>query len=345
MKQISLVVPKYLQDNRIFDTNLHRDNCFARFTLLKSMFAELGYDLSTNDIHGLDRSQFVIYASNMPKKLPALSDAYKSFLILSESAFIRPENYDQNNHRNFNKIFTWSDELVDDKKYIKLNYSHDFPSSIEKNIAKKTKLCAMIAGNKRPQRTLKPELKALDLYMEREKAIRWFEVNQPSRFDLYGVGWDKFEFQGPKFVRALNLVPYIPTLTQRLLRQSYPSYRGRVAHKVPVLQKYRFSICYENAKNIPGYITEKIFDSFFAGCIPIYWGANNIDKYVPKECFIDKRDFPTYDELFKYISTMSGKTIGEYLESIEKYLRSDDSEQFTSTYFANTIIKSIVGTR
>lgn len=123
----------------------------------------------------------------------------------------------------------------------------------------------------------------------------------------------------------------------------------RVAKKYVLISlpdaQNRFSICYENAKNIPGYITEKIFDSFFAGCIPIYWGANNIDKYVPKECFIDKRDFPTYDELFKYISTMSGKTIGEYLESIEKYLRSDDSEQFTSTYFANTIIKSIVGTR
>jgi hypothetical protein len=63
------------------------------------------------------------------------------------------------------------------------------------------------------------------------------------------------------------------------------------------LEKYKFSICYENARDTPGYITEKIFDCFFAGCVPIYWGANNITDHIPKECFIDKRDFEDYKVL------------------------------------------------
>jgi hypothetical protein len=42
-----------------------------------------------------------------------------------------------------------------------------------------------------------------------------------------------------------------------------------VDSKKNTLEKYKFSICYENARDIPGYITEKIFDCFFAGCVPI----------------------------------------------------------------------------
>ena len=36
---------------------------------------------------------------------------------------------------------------------------------------------------------------------------------------------------------------------------------------------------------VKGYITEKIFDSFFAGVVPIYWGAENITDYVPKSLY------------------------------------------------------------
>ncbi len=44
-------------------------------------------------------------------------------------------------------------------------------------------------------------------------------------------------------------------------------------------------------KNKPGYITEKIWDSFKARSIPIYWGASNIEEYIPINTFIDFRKF------------------------------------------------------
>ena len=46
--------------------------------------------------------------------------------------------------------------------------------------------------------------------------------------------------------------------------------------KIAFLKSYKFNICPENA-DTPGYITEKIFDSFIAGCIPIYWSEKNLD--------------------------------------------------------------------
>lgn len=44
--------------------------------------------------------------------------------------------------------------------------------------------------------------------------------------------------------------------------------------KIKFLEDYRFVIALENS-DTKGYVTEKIFDTFLAGCIPIYWGSNN----------------------------------------------------------------------
>lgn len=43
-------------------------------------------------------------------------------------------------------------------------------------------------------------------------------------------------------------------------------------NKIQYLRNFKFNICPENS-NSKGYVTEKIFDSFLAGCIPIYWGS------------------------------------------------------------------------
>lgn len=45
-------------------------------------------------------------------------------------------------------------------------------------------------------------------------------------------------------------------------------------NKLSYLSQFKFNLCPENS-NYEGYVTEKIFDSLSAGCVPIYWGANN----------------------------------------------------------------------
>lgn len=45
-------------------------------------------------------------------------------------------------------------------------------------------------------------------------------------------------------------------------------------NKHEFLKQFKFNICPENS-NAEGYITEKVFQSIEAGCIPVYWGANN----------------------------------------------------------------------
>jgi hypothetical protein len=45
--------------------------------------------------------------------------------------------------------------------------------------------------------------------------------------------------------------------------------------KYDVLQKYNFNLCPENSL-YPGYITEKIPEAFYAGCIPLTWVDANV---------------------------------------------------------------------
>ena len=336
MKKACLVVSPYLTNNSIFDDQGgHRDFIFDRFIKLKSSLFNLGYELCTQDINSISESEIVIYSSNMPKKLPLPKDVRKSFLILTESEFIRPDNYDKEKHLSFNKVFTWHDEFVDGKKYIKLNYAHRFPEKINNSINEKDKLCVLIAANKYP-----PHTNENDLYLKRREAIRWFECNKPNDFDLYGVGWDKYQFTGPRIIRAFNRIEALQKIIQSF--NKYTSYRGTVKSKNDVMKKYKFSICFENAKSIPGYITEKIFDSFFAGCIPIYLGADNVDTYIPKNCFIDMRDFKSYEDLYKKLTSITAKEYQSYIDNIEIFLRSEESEQFKSEGFVSTLTSEIM---
>ena len=50
---------------------------------------------------------------------------------------------------------------------------------------------------------------------------------------------------------------------------------GNVDDKIEWLKYYKFNICFENG-SYPGYLTEKLFDAFMSGCIPIYWGDTSL---------------------------------------------------------------------
>ena len=176
----------------------------------------------------------------------------------------------------------------------------------------------------------------MELYTERVKAIRWFGENHPEDFDLYSIGWNKHYFKG-----MLSRLNRFDALT-KLLKPKYPSYKGSVKSKREVLQKYKFAICYENARDIPGYITEKIFDCFFAGCVPVYLGASNVTEYIPINTFIDRRNFRTYDELYSYLKNMSSKEYLNYLEAIKNFIKSDKINLFSAEHFAKRILNEIL---
>ena len=331
MKKAVLYVGYYTK-NKIFDINdayTNRDNCLYHYSLLRERLATKDLSLATQDVNNVSEAQVVIY-----NEMPVLREKsallkQNTFLIIWESELIRLDNWLKENHRYFKKIFTWNDQWVDGKKYVKFYWPNKIPANLYFDINKKNKLCTMIAGNKIVKHPL-------ELYSERINAIRWFERYHPEEFDLYGMGWDKYVFRG----RIINRLNRIKPLT-RLLAPKYPSYKGTIEAKAEILKDYKFAICYENARDIPGYITEKIFDCFFAGCVPVYWGAPNITDFIPASTFIDKRNFNSYEELYRYLKTMPTAEYERYLDAIEKFVKSDAMYLFSAEHFAEKITAEI----
>ncbi len=159
-----------------------------------------------------------------------------------------------------------------------------------------------------------------EIYPERRRSIKFF--SQKQGFDLYGFGWDKANFKDLK-------------------REDIDKcYRGTVIDKVKTLSQYKFVLCFENAI-FPGYITEKIFDPMFAGCVPVYFGAPDIEKYVDKEAFINFANFKNYDALYEYLLVIDENQYNNYLSNIKKYLNSENYKKFTQEYYAKQCLDII----
>lgn len=271
-----------------------------------------GIDFVTLDLVKDPRELDALVLSDRPRPgNPILERAMqldiRKYLMLSECDVIKPDNWDRAYHGQFDRVFTWNDDYVDGRRYIKSNMVMDARSRLDfaeqKSKFARRKLATMIAGAKMAGH---PN----ELYSERIRIIRWFEANAAADFDLYGVGWNPGAF---------------------------PSFRGKVADKLATMSEYRFLLCLENARFIPGYITEKIWDAFRAGVVPVYGGAPNIEHWVPADCFIDLRQFKTYGDLHDFIATMDESTYTAYLERIEAFLDSRKFYPFSTECFIQTV--------
>lgn len=310
------------------------DDLMYPFVYLGEYLIKKGHKINTIDMDNIGNFDAIIFMDfptfkNKYFKQLVIDKSKNLYLLIFESGVIRPDNWNIENHKYFKKVFTWNDKFVDNKKYFKINFSSKIPTDLDFDLNKMKKLCTMIASHKMKSHPL-------ELYTERVKAIRWFEQNHPEDFDLYGIGWDKYYFKD--MLARLNRFNAL----RKIMKPRYPSYKGPIKSKKEIYKKYKFAICYENARDISGYITEKIFDCFFAGCVPIYWGAPNITDHIPVNTFIDKSNFNTYEELYGYLKNMSDKEYLNYLDAIKYFIKSDKIYPFSAEYFAKKIIDNII---
>lgn len=323
-------------DDRMFVQNQATigDDLLRPLAALKERATSLGVEVGTHAVITPHEADAIVFIDLPDLKKPLVRAMIASgkplYLIAFESRIVRPVTQDPALLQRFRKVFTYDDSMVDGTRFVKINYSFDLPRNLDVDLARKNGFCTMIAGNKcfdHPQ----------GLYSQRIEAIRWFERHHPDKFDLYGIGWDEFPFSDKRPWCKLNRFHTI----RRLLAAPYPSWRGRLERKRAVLERYKFAICYENVRDVPGYITEKIFDCFFAGCVPIYWGADNIGDYVPVGCFIDRREFDAFSEVYDFMARMDDGQYCSYLERIKSFLAGPLSERFSCSTFADTVLNSI----
>ena len=338
MKKISLVVSKPYLKNKAFDLNdyvLNQDNRIQHLALLKKELFKRGYDLSSHDINRPEDSNLVIY-TEIPKNE---INNKKALLILAEAPATVEKNWNIENHEKFIKIFTYNEELLNlnyhhDKKYIKIKWPVvlSVPELIP--FSEREKEFVLVCANKYSHH---PH----ELYSERRKIIRFFENRMNKELDLYGIGWNK----PPQSTQHLSFKNKVKKLFSQFFGRFFwkkpTNYLGMLKNKNDVLKKYKFCFVTENISNVNGYVTEKIWECLSIGVIPIYLGAPDIENLIPKDVFIDLRNFDgDYESLLRFINNSSDDDLNDYLVNARNFMK-NTHEDFSLKNYVRPIIKEI----
>lgn len=299
------------------DMRLNEDNRSMPFVKLREGLNSLGYDCKIANGHLRDCAGIIVCALPDAKTLERIAAKYKSksVQLIFEPPILIPQYYNPQLQNHFAKIFIMLDQFVNDRSYVKFFYPQVNLVMTNKKIPfAQKKLCTLITKNN-------PLVHHYaELYSKRRGIIQFFEKNAPQDFDFYGHGWNA---------------------------QQHPCYKGDlvfqgdIPSKVKTLPHYKFSICFENSR-FDGYITEKIFDSMIAGCVPVYWGAPNVTQFIPENCFINRDKFQSNQELYQFLINMSESEHAAYIEAIKEFLESPQAGFFSQEYFIHTMISFFI---
>ena len=243
----------------------------------------------------------------------------KRALVIIEPANINPSLYYTSFLRNrFRTVFTWDLNLLrKNPGYSRVNV----PVGAEPIAYRENRFADIAFADKRflvavsrnrwsymPQST----------YPVRKRAYRYFEREFPGQFELYGPGWNApcifYEnwFGHPRF----------------------SSWRGMIDDswdaKVHKIASYKFALCIENNASEPGYISEKITDCFCARCVPVYYGSKGIEELIPRDAWIDLRDFRSFEALGEYLFNMDETRYSRYIDAINRFMMSVRLEFFST---------------
>jgi hypothetical protein len=113
-------------------------------------------------------------------------------------------------------------------------------------------------------------------------------ASSDSRVDLYGFGWTTSSFRtaGRLSVDLYRAIRGRASINLDCINSAFLrplSYRGSTPDKLKTMSDFKVAVVIENSRDV---MTEKLFDAFFAGCIPVYVGPT-LEKFdIPANLYI-----------------------------------------------------------
>lgn len=319
-------VEKQYLKNKIFSNELNEQEYFkySKYISIRDGFLKHGIQIDTQDIISEKDSDFTIYL-DYPKK----AQAHKKYLIVREPPIIISKNHNLKYLKEFDKVFTYNDKLIDNKKIIKfINGSYDF-SKLKIAKPREQSGYVLICRNKK-------SFKNGECYSLRNRVIAFFETKN-IKFHLFGYGWNFKAFNNKLIEVFFNRLP-INRPKSRFIK----NYMGTINNKREKSSEYLFQFAIENSNNTEGYISEKIFDAFFSNNIPIYCGAPNIKNFIPDDCYININNFSSIDDLINFTLKLNKLDIENFKKSRDRFLSSSKADLFSVDYNSKILINEIM---
>ncbi len=252
------------------------------------------------------------------------------FLIVQEPEVVLPANFAKKYLKQFGiRVLVGRDPSVSSPTLLwpqfrpKQSLSSDFPRI--------TTGAAMIASNHLS--FIKGELYSL-------RRICAFTI---PGLDVFGRGWNhnkKMRFR----IAAINLrdvIIFRKKISIQSLSFWFKEYEKSVhspSDKFDVLNRYRVSLVIENSKE---FLSEKLFDAFFAKCIPVYVGPKVENFDIPKNLVIQCD--PNIVSISEGIRKAEDMDYDSWLEELNNWLNSDQTiKRWSFDSYAGEISKMLV---
>ncbi|MDD9954372.1 MAG: glycosyltransferase family 10 [Candidatus Woesearchaeota archaeon] len=358
MELILLAVP-YVRGDALFKPknapSILESN--AMFVSLQQYLTKKGYRVANIDQHDMAEADHIVFVDavisdpwfkqfrSRRKELKA-----RASLLIIDAPVVNAFQHTKRVLRLFDRVLTW-DPHADQQKFFKYLFPNVILTTDPFKVPyAKKKFLGMVNANKL-------SLYQKELYSERKNAALFFE-QQPEGIDVYGNGWN----ERPPFLYVMMHAGYrSPYLLERVLHGDFSPFvrlwqhvfntrpllkntvKGRAEGScVDVYATYKFAICFENARDIPGYATEKLFNCLNARCVPIYWGDREMERHVPKNCYIDRRSFASNHELYTFLKNIDKKTYETYIKNINAFLKKAKNGPFSLRSFCKTFYDGLI---
>ena len=327
------IIYRSYKNNVLFKEGAGENNgeFFLPYRKLRQEFLRNGVELNTADVNAGKKVAFELYI-NCCRQTPKA----RAYVYLYENPLIRLMNRNRRMLDRYAKWFAWDGELQDDDRAVRLFYPNQLEPADYKDPQERPLFLVLVTTNNAIK-----DYDPREQFGARVEIIKWYEQYAPRDFHLFGRGWNCPAALPGRWGQVCNQV-------RKIIARVFPvaspfaTWRGPVASKNELLTRTRFSLAYENSRDLPGYITEKLFDCFRAGCVPVYIGPKEIHDYIPADCFIDGRDFATTAGLDAHLRTIDDAAYRGYQERIRAFLLSAQAKPFSQDHFADALAQQIL---
>ena len=234
-------------------------------------------------------------------------------LVHMEPSVVLPANYSGSRKRQFGTVITVGGIRSQVSSSVHWPLLWPSASDLEKlNASERAERVVVINGNK--MSFIKGEL-----YSLRRKAIK-----SVGNLDLFGTQWDsnfasRLIIAFKSFAQAV-LSLKLPRLSGlELWFQGYPKSKGPVGDKLKTMSEYKYALVIENSAE---YMSEKLMESLFAGCIPVYVGPDPEEFGIPKDLVI--RAQPSLHSIQEALFEAEGWNINEFHARLGAFLSSSE---------------------
>ena len=275
---------------------------------------------------------FVDFDDDPAEKLASYRHKYPTGLIRQEPQIVRPQNYRPD-------YLSQMDFVIDVGRPPGTSPSRvNWPQDWNLQILELSKS----GSPERVDRTVMINRNLMSFVKGEMYSLRRLVAQKSTEIDVWGMGW---QISLPTKVKRLldelliplrNGFPVNPSSMQGWFKRPR-SYKGPSGDKLATLSNYKYSLVIENS---PDYMSEKLFDCFFSGTLPIYVGPDPGDFGIP--AFAAIRSKPNIESVFESIELARAINLQDWRSSVLAWLRSEGVEQMWSgPYVLRQIIDKI----